>query len=105
MYKNSLTSVSLQSFVAVSTAALLVTSCLANQFYVSPTGSGSSSGTISSPWDLQTALNHPVAVKPGDTIWLRAGVYAHLPQGVSTGNEGYIFISKLAGTAVQPIIV
>jgi len=105
MYKNSLPSVLLQTLVSVSTAALLVTSSLASQFYVSPTGTAASSGSIGSPWDLQTALNHPAAVKPGDTIWLRAGVYTHLPQGVVTGGEGYIFFSKLTGTAASPIIV
>jgi hypothetical protein len=50
-------------------------------------------------------LNQPAAVKPGDTIWLRAGVYTHLPQAVVTGNEGYIFYSQLTGTAANPIIV
>ena len=104
MYKNSLPSVLIRGLISASTAALLVTSSMASQFYVSLAGSAANSGSISSPWDLQTALNHPAAVKPGDTISLRAGVYRHLPQGVSTGNEGYIFFSKLTGTAAKPII-
>lgn len=47
----------------------------AADFYVAPTGTPGGYGSQSWPWDLQTALNHPPAVKPGDTIWLRGGVY------------------------------
>src|SRR5207302_2192332 len=66
---------------------------LAADFYVSPTGSSSGSGSQTSPWDLQTALNQPAAVKPGDTIWLKGGRY----QGV--------FNAKLTGTSAAPIKV
>jgi hypothetical protein len=45
------------------------------------------------PWDLQSALSHPRAVKPGDTLWLRGGKY-----------EGS-FISSLVGAPAAPIIV
>ncbi|MEK7061424.1 MAG: hypothetical protein AAB954_02070, partial [Patescibacteria group bacterium] len=45
------------------------------QYYVSPTGSASGNGSLENPWDLQTALNHPAVVHPGDTIWLRGGTY------------------------------
>ncbi len=63
------------------------------QYYVSPTGSASGNGSLENPWDLQTALNHPAVVHPGDTIWLRGGTY--------TGN----FISNLTGTETAPITV
>jgi hypothetical protein len=66
----------------------------ARDFYVSPQGSASGDGSIARPWDLQTALSQPHAVKPGDTIWLRGGTYAE-PQ----------FISRLTGTPEAPIIV
>jgi hypothetical protein len=62
-------------------------------FYVSPTGSSKADGSINDPWDLATALNQPVAVKPGATIWLRGGVY-----------HGS-FTSKLVGAPNQPIVV
>lgn len=65
-------------------------------FYASPTGTtgtGPWTGTITNPWSLQTALSQPVAVRPGDTIWLRGGTY--------TGN----FTSYLTGTARAPIVV
>lgn len=70
-----------------------VLSALAAQYYVSPQGLPTNNGSISSPWNLQTALNHPAAVRPGDTIWLRGGTYS--------GS----FISYLRGTTSAPIIV
>ena len=45
------------------------------------------------PWRLQTALDQPASVHPGDTIWLRGGTY--------TGT----YASTLNGTSSQPIIV
>lgn len=65
----------------------------AADFYVAPTGTSGGYGTQSWPWDLQTALNHPTAVKPGDTIWLRGGVYLGKYQ------------SRLTGTLSAPIQV
>ncbi|MBK9107639.1 MAG: hypothetical protein IPM92_04465 [Saprospiraceae bacterium] len=47
----------------------------AASFFVSPSGSTSGDGSFQKPWTLQFALNHPMAVLPGDTIWLKAGVY------------------------------
>src|SRR5262249_10500020 len=43
------------------------------QYFASPGGSPSGDGSVSNPWDLQTALNQPSSVHPGDTIWLRGG--------------------------------
>jgi hypothetical protein len=71
-----------------------VSSLPASTFYVSPSGSASGDGSVSSPWDLQTALKHPAAVQPGDTIWLRGGTYA-----------AATYVSDLTGTDARPIIV
>ena len=67
-------------------------------FYVSPTGSPSSDGSFTEPWDLATALAGPAAVTPGSTIWLRGGTYTNAldPRG---------FASSLTGTADAPIVV
>ncbi len=70
---------------------------LSGQFFVAPTGSPGGDGSISNPWDFATALSHPPAVNPGDTIWLRAGTYG---TGGST-----MFTSNLLGTSAEPIIV
>ena len=65
----------------------------AADFYVSPSASGSGTGSFSSPWQLQVALSQPGSVHPGDTIWLRGGTYS----GTFTG--------YLVGTSSSPIIV
>jgi len=63
-------------------------------YYASPLGTPSGNGSRTNPWDLATALagGHG-AVQPGDTVWLRGGVY-----------HGR-FASTLTGTATRPIIV
>jgi hypothetical protein len=66
------------------------------QHYVSPGGSAGGDGSIENPWDLKTALSQPGSVKPGDTIWVRGGVY---------GDGRGVFYSSLLGTAAAPIIV
>ena len=62
-------------------------------FHVTTTGSAKGSGTLSSPWDLKTALNHPSAVKPGNTIYIHGGTY----YGAYEAN--------LNGAAAKPITV
>ncbi len=44
-------------------------------YYASPTGSAGGDGSAGRPWDLATALTGGGAVQPGDTIWLRGGLY------------------------------
>jgi PKD repeat protein len=78
-------------FLAAATLAAAA-AAHATDFYASPAGTSSGNGSISSPWDLQTALNQTVA-KPGDTIWLRGGVY----HGT--------YSSYLNGTSAAPIVV
>jgi len=68
------------------------------QHYVASNGSASGDGSVSQPWDLQTALNHPSVVNPGDVIWLRGGAYGG-------GGSGTQFTSYLTGTAANPILV
>jgi hypothetical protein len=66
------------------------------RWYVAPEGSPKGVGTENSPWDLATALGHGpggTKVKPGDTIWLRAGRYPGT------------FVSTLSGREDAPIIV
>jgi hypothetical protein len=65
----------------------------AHQFYVATYGTPNGDGSLENPWDMQTALNQPASVQPGDEIWVRGGTYA--------GS----FTSRLSGTASQPIVV
>jgi hypothetical protein len=53
----------------------LILSMNGNSFYIDPNGNPGGDGSKSNPWDLQTALNHPARVQPGDTLWLRGGSY------------------------------
>lgn len=62
-------------------------------FFVSPQGTPQGNGSIDSPWDLQTALDHPTTLKPGDTVWIRAGTYLGP------------FVSHLNSTSAAPIKV
>jgi len=68
------------------------------EFYASPSGSASGDGSLSKPWDLQTALNQPTPVTPGSTIWLRGGRY-------TGGSDRAGFRSNLTGTGDAPIVV
>ncbi len=62
--------------------------------YAAPTGRSDGTGTADRPWDLATALRGGRGqVLPGDTVWLRGGIYA----GTWT--------STLSGTASAPIVV
>lgn len=70
----------------------------ANTFFVAPNGNSSGNGSINNPWDLTTAFEHPAAIQPGDTIYLRGGKY-----GVPAVKSG--FTSELTGTPENPIKV
>lgn len=59
-------------------AILLACSQLAaSDWYASPCGSATGSGTLDAPFDLVTALGS-AAVQPGDTVYLRGGRYARV---------------------------
>jgi len=81
------------------TATVLLLQTDSPAWYVAPNGTATGQGTITSPWDLQTALNGGPSgtnVKPGDIIWLRGGTYIA---------SAKTFYCSLAGTASAPIIV
>jgi len=63
----------------------------ANTWYVATNGTPSGSGTLSSPYDLATALSGTVG-GPGDVFWLRGGTYV----------IGHID-TKIQGAPGQPI--
>ena len=80
-------------FVAMVLNLAVLLPLRAGEFYVAPSGQPGGDGSLSRPWDLQSALNQPATVKPGDIIWLRGGIY----HGTYT--------SALTGTASAPIVV
>jgi len=81
-----------QTIFCVLMFIFLYSSVLATNFYVSPRVSSGGSGTIIDPWNLQTALNHPL-VGAGDTIWLAGGRYIG------------VFTSTVSGRAGEPVVI
>ncbi len=71
---------------------------LGNQFFVSAEALASGLGTYNSPWKLQTALNHPKTLQPGDTVWIRGGTY------LNNFDSQTSFNCNTNGTATSPII-
>lgn len=63
------------------------------EFHVSSDGAANGDGSQEKPWNLATALASPPALKPGDTVWIRDGLY----------RGG--FKSTLKGTKDAPITV
>ncbi len=72
---------------------LLHASLIGGQFHVTAGASSSGTGTLANPWQLQVAVHHQPAVRPGDTIWVHGGIY----RGQYT--------CALEGTPLLPIIV
>lgn len=53
-------------------------------FYVAPTGSNSNPGTFSQPWKTIEYAANASQVKPGDTVYIRGGIYnEYIQQGIS----------------------
>jgi hypothetical protein len=78
----------------------VVTTVGAADWHAAPEGSSKGQGTLSSPWDLASALAGRHAVSPGDTLWLAPGTYKHPPVAVGMG-----FAVHLAGREQAPIHV
>ncbi|MGD9901825.1 MAG: hypothetical protein AB7U83_00040 [Vicinamibacterales bacterium] len=62
-------------------------------WYVAPDGRPGNPGTLAAPVDLATALSTTSPVRPGETVWLRGGIY----RGA--------YVSRVSGTATAPIVV
>ncbi|MBK8245189.1 MAG: T9SS type A sorting domain-containing protein [Saprospiraceae bacterium] len=80
------------------TTSMCLTPLLASSFYVSSNAKITGTGSFSNPWTFQTALNHPSALHPGDTVWLKGGIYTN------TYDAQTSFNCKTNGTANAPII-
>ncbi|RPI57496.1 MAG: hypothetical protein EHM55_01660 [Acidobacteria bacterium] len=61
-------------------------------WYAAPTAPASGEGTLSKPFTLSNALRSD-RIEPGDTLWIRGGVYSGA------------FVSELAGAPGAPIVV
>jgi hypothetical protein len=81
------------TWAAIILAMIAALFAYAAEWHVSPDGMPGGDGSLVRPWDLATGLAQPVAVHPGDVIWLHGGTY----------RGG--FTSTLTGTAERPITV
>lgn len=92
-----------KTFISALLVLAMWTTGLASSFYVSPDALVSGDGSMANPWPLQTAFNHPAALKPGDTVWMLGGTYSHTEQfEPSFGNISYNV--KTQGQPDSPII-
>jgi hypothetical protein len=91
------------NFLPASLLGLILTSIAgAADFYVSTTGSDTNLGTEASPWrTVQKAAN---TLAPGDTAWVRAGVYKERVTVNVSGNSTAGFVSFRAFPGEKPII-
>ncbi|MDZ4796639.1 MAG: right-handed parallel beta-helix repeat-containing protein [Bryobacteraceae bacterium] len=48
----------------------------ATDFFVAPVAVEDADGSFANPWSIETALKHPQALNPGDTLYLRGGLYS-----------------------------
>jgi hypothetical protein len=71
---------------------------MSNVFYVSPNGDDNNPGSLSQPWQhIDFAVNNS-AVRPGDTIFIRDGVYEeYIKQGISGAPGQPIYIRNYPG--------
>lgn len=85
-------------FLVLSFLILVFTDAFASIHYVSPSGSTSGTGSLSSPFDLQTALNQPSTVLANDTIYLLDGIYqGHFTSNLNGQTNQYIYVLQFPG--------
>ena len=70
----------------------------AASFFVSSAATPFGDGSRANPWRLQTALDHPATLLPGDTVWVRGGVYTNRYDATTS------FSCRTHGTMAAPII-
>lgn len=75
----------------------------AGSFFVSESAGNSGDGSFTNPWKLQTAFDQPVKLKPGDTVWLRAGNYSNTSL-IDPSLGAISYNCKTNGKQGQPII-
>lgn len=81
--------------------SVLSSSLYASQHHVSTLGKPTGRGTLSSPWDLATALAHPFIVQAGDTIWIHGGTYHGCFESRLKGtNEANILVRQYPNESV-----
>ena len=70
------------------------------EWHVTTHGTATGEGTLTSPWDIESALAGRHKVAPGDTLWLHGGVFKHLFENTGAG-----WSVKLVGRPDAPVQV
>ena len=91
----------MKTLLVASLSLGIVVNLSATEWYVATNGAPANRGTQESPWDLESALQGKRDARPGDTIWILAGIYKHGDRKV--GAMG--FEVRLEGSAEKPIHV
>lgn len=81
--------------------ALPDTVCAQSTYYVAPDGIAANSGTLDSPWDIQSAWAGQQSIEPGDTLLMLGGTYRHPDRTWESPG----FSITLAGTQEKPITI
>ena len=73
-----------------------------HQYYVSTTGNDENTGTIDNPWlTIQKAAN---STKPGDTVFVREGIYSEFVTILNSGTEDDGYITFKAYPGEKPVL-
>jgi len=69
---------------------LVTTTSMATTYYISPSGSDSNTGTLNRPWRTLAMANR--TLQPGDTVYIRQGVYQEDINPVRSGNADAMIV-------------
>ncbi len=71
-------------------------------FFAAPDGTEEGDGSEARPWDFATALGAVAQIMPGDTLWVRAGIYAGEFESLLEGTEDApIYVRPYPGEHVR----
>ena len=100
-FNRRLTSISTIVFVVFLQLALPDAVRAQSTYYVAADGSAVNSGTLDSPWDIQSAWAGQQSIAPGDTLLMLGGTYRHPDRTWQSPG----FSITLAGTQEKPITI
>lgn len=96
-----LTSILMFVIVVLLKLALPDTVCAQSTYYIAPDGIATNSGTLNSPWDIQSAWAGQQSIAPGDTLLMLGGTYRHPDRTWQSPG----FSITLAGIQEKPITI
>lgn len=86
---------------ALMVAVLFAACTFAADIYVSPAGTPEGDGSVETPIDIFTAVSAQSPARPGDTIWLKGGVY----EGRIDDNRRIPIDIRVSGEEDNPVVI